>query len=217
MKYNTIDDIVSFINVYYENHGKQELVKAAEIARFVDELQQKIKGMNFSVPEGTTVIAYTGTYNGVKLYTTADAVSTTLGTGATYISNLPAGELLNDKGFQEAMLKLIGEENLPKIISGYTDATWTQRNANGSCGYGENLQSLDDFVSPKFMGETVRANSNLILLSPAGIDTSKVFATTELDQIFGNKTFSTINAYQKDNYKPFIILEQPDDRRYIIY
>ena len=197
MGYNTIDDIVDFINHYYESNGKQELVKETDIAKFVKELQQEIAKMKFSLPEGTTVIAYTGTYNGVPLHTTAKAVAKTMGDGARYISNLPAGELLNDKVFQKTMKKLVGEENLPKILSGYTDATWSKRIPNGSCGFGENLLSLDNFVSRKLMGETKGANSNLIVLAPAGIDGTKVFGTTELDVIFANDTFKTLNGIPK--------------------
>ena len=197
MGYNTINDIVNFINHYYENNGKQELVKEADIAKFVKELQQEIAKMKFSLPEGTTVIAYTGTYNDVPLHTTAKAVTEAMGDGAKYISNLPAGELLNDKVFQKTMKKLVGEENLPKVISGYIDDSYKQRIGNGSCGYGENLLSLDDFVSKKLMGETKGANSNLIVLTPAGIDGTKVFGATELETIFKNDTFKTINGISK--------------------
>ena len=66
--------------------------------------------MKFSLPEGTTVIAYTGTYNGVPLHTTAKAVADTLGDGVRYISNLPAGTLLNRQDFKNAMIELVGEE-----------------------------------------------------------------------------------------------------------
>ena len=153
--------------------------------------------MDFSVPKGTNVIVYTGTYNDVPLHTTAKAITDTMGDGARYISNLPAGELLNIRGFKETMQKLVEEENLPKIISGYTDDTYSKRIGNGSCGYGENLLSLDDFVSKKLMGETKGANSNLIVLTPAGIDDTKVFGATELEAIFKNDTFKTINGIPK--------------------
>ena len=153
--------------------------------------------MDFSVPKGTTVIAYIGIYNNVKLFKTAEAVSKAMGDGAKYISNLPAGKLLNDDGFKEAMQELLGKENMPKIISGYTDDTWTKRLPGGSCGFGKNILSLDDFVSKKLMGETVGANSNLIVLTPAGIDGTKVFGTTELDVIFANDTFKTLNGIPK--------------------
>lgn len=195
MSYNEIPDIINFVESYSEKFGRQ--LQGDEIAEFVKQLQQEIAKMNFSLPEGTTVIAYTGTYNDVALYKTAKAVTKTMGDGARYISNLPAGTLLNDEDFVDAMTELIGEENIPKVISGYTDGTWSQRIGNGSCGYGENILSLDDFVSKKLMGETVGANSNLIVLAPAGIDGTKVFGVTELDVIFKNDTFKTINGIPK--------------------
>lgn len=47
------------------------------------------------------------------------------------------------------------------------------------------------------MGETKGANSNLIMFIPEGVDPTKVFATTELDAIFKNDTFKTINGIPK--------------------
>ena len=140
MLYNEIPDIINFVESYSEKIGRQ--LQGDEIAEFIKQLQQEIAKMDFSVPEGTTVIAYTGTYNDVPLHTTAKAVTDTMGDGARYISNLPAGELLNIRGFKEAIQKLVEEENLPKIISGYTDDTYSKRIGNGSCGYGENLLSF---------------------------------------------------------------------------
>ena len=92
MVYNTIDDVIKFVKEYGEKLGRQ--LQGEEIADFVKQLQQEIAKMDFSVPKGTTVIAYTGTYNGVRLHTTAKAVADTMGDGARYISNLPAGMLL---------------------------------------------------------------------------------------------------------------------------
>ena len=198
MLYNEIPDIVNFVEGYLEKFGRQ--LQGDEIAEFVKQLQQEIEKMKFSLPEGTTVIAYTGTYNDVALHKTAGAVANVMGDGATYISDLDAGILLLDRGFQESLGKLIGEENIPRICSGYTDDTYKTRYAGGSCGdKGElkNILSLDDFVSKKLMGETVGANSNLIVLAPAGIDGTKVFGATELDAIFKNDTFNTINGIPK--------------------
>ena len=92
MLYKEIPDIVNFVEGYSEKIGRQ--LQGDEIAEFIKQLQQEIAKMKFSLPEGTTVIAYTGTYNGVPLHTTAKAVVETMGDGARYISKLPAGMLL---------------------------------------------------------------------------------------------------------------------------
>lgn len=59
MAYNTIDDIIKFVEEYGEKVGRQ--LQGEEIADFVKQLQQEISKMDFSLPEGTTVIAYAGT------------------------------------------------------------------------------------------------------------------------------------------------------------
>lgn len=56
MGYNTIDDVVSFVESYYEKNGNKKLIGEKELAKFVRELQQEISRMKFSVSEGTTVI-----------------------------------------------------------------------------------------------------------------------------------------------------------------
>lgn len=124
------------------------------------ELQQEISGMKFSVSKGCTVIAYTGTYNAIASYKVEDKVSQFLGDSAIYISDLPAGELLNDDGFKEAMESLIGEENISRICSGYINGEYTTRYAGGSCsdkGVLKDILSLDDFVSKKTHGRNRRS------------------------------------------------------------
>ena len=300
----SIDDIVELIRSKQIELSGEELDKN-QITRLVKEIQSWIMQMDFTLPEGTTVVAYSGEANTDYAWEVAREVSTIAGDKAIYIRDTPPGELLNDLRFTDALEQMLGidvyqmvcngydvngnripnggcgfgdniqsladfisgqfmqrasgtsgnivvlvpkgviqdkvfavtelkqifankdfntingiskenlkaiyntgevgrnavydilQKNIPKIISGYTDGTWTQRIGNGSCGYGENLLSLDDFVSKKLMGETVGANSNLIVLAPAGIDGTKVFGATELDAIFKNDTFNTINGIPK--------------------
>ena len=47
-----------------------------------------------------------------------------------------------------------------QIISG-CDASWNRLDNAGTCGFGDNLPSLDDLVSKKLMGETKGASENL--------------------------------------------------------
>ena len=41
MKYNTIDDIVNFIDEYYVKSERQELIKEAEIAEFIKQFRRR--------------------------------------------------------------------------------------------------------------------------------------------------------------------------------
>ena len=56
MAYNTIDDIIKFVEEYGEKVGRQ--LQGDEIADFVEQLQQEISKMDFSLPERKTVISF---------------------------------------------------------------------------------------------------------------------------------------------------------------
>ena len=107
MAYKMINDIVEFVKQYYENNGRKELVEEEELAKFVEKLETEIGKMEFSVSEGTTVIAYTGTHNGIPSHKVAKQVSQSLGNSATYNSDLDAGKLLINEKFQVALENLI--------------------------------------------------------------------------------------------------------------
>ena len=195
----SVTDIINFVENWRSNNGLADNVKLSEsqIVNFVSELQHQIEQMDFSVKEGTIIVGYSGYSNGEQTWKIAEQVSTVAGKGATYISDLPAGTLIGKSrtDLEKALTKVVGSVNAEKIISGYDSSG--NRIPGGSCGFGEGLLSLDDFVSAKLMGETKGANSNLIVFVPEGVDPTKVFATTELDRIFANKTFSTINGIPK--------------------
>ena len=195
----SVKDIINFVENWRSNNGLADNVKLSEkqIASFVSELQHQIEQMDFSVKEGTTIVGYSGYSNGEQAWKIAKQVSTVAGKGATYISDLPAGTLIGENRAKlvEALNEVVGKRNVEKIISSYDSSG--NRISGGSCGFGEGLLSLDDFVSAKLMGETKGANSNLIVFVPEGVDQTKVFASTELEQIFENKTFSTINGIPK--------------------
>ena len=73
MGYKTVEDVIEFVLEYGKKYGRT--LQGSEITRFVEKLQQEIGNMDFSVPEGATVIAYTGTYNGIASYKVANKVS----------------------------------------------------------------------------------------------------------------------------------------------
>ena len=158
--------------------------------------------MDYSLPENATIIGYTGKSKGIDAYKIVDATTAASGNNAKYISNLPAGKLLNNPKFEEAMLDLFDQDKnaVAKIVNGYdiSNGGWDYavRLEGGSCGYG-NFLALDDFVSAKLMGETTGVSNNIIIFAPEAIDPTKVFVTTEIEQIFKNSTFEYINGIPK--------------------
>lgn len=203
-KQEAIDKITDFVYDWLENNGV--LTQDEQIATFVSELQNQISRMDFSLKEGTTVIGYTGNSNDSNCWRIAKNVSETYEGGAVYISDLPAGALLNDTDFKEAIYELFDENEAVqvKVINGYDISNGGWNNAvrleGGSCGYGD-LLSLDDFVSSKLMGETVGASSNLIIFCPEEVDMTKVLPVTEMKNILANDTWQYINGIPKSEIK----------------
>ncbi|MBQ7943876.1 MAG: hypothetical protein IJ326_07430 [Lachnospiraceae bacterium] len=199
-----INKVIKFVNDYYSANGV--LKKEEDIAKFVQELQNQIADMDFTVNEGTTVIGYTGRSNGKNCYEIAGSVYETTKGEAIYISSLPAGKLLNNTLFQNAIDKIVGNNEVvaAKILNGYdiSNGGWDNavRLEGGSCGYGD-LLSLDDFVSSKLMGETQGASSNLVIFCPEEVDMTKVLPITEMKNILANDTWQYINGIPKSEIK----------------
>ena len=147
---SSVKRIIDFIKQWANDNGFAE--SNSQVVKFVSELQNEIKKMNFSVPEGTTIIAYSGFSNGEQTWKIAKQVSTAAGDGATYISDLPAGTLIggeNRVALVKALKEVVDQEYIEMIISGYDSSG--NRIPGGSCGFGKGLLSLDDFVSQKLM------------------------------------------------------------------
>ena len=193
----SVGDIIDFVEKEIEVcQGKK--LSDKEVLDFVGRLQSKIAQMDFSVPEGTTMVAYSGWANDCTYaWEVAKGASVKAGDGVTYIGELEGGKLLNDKTFIQSVKSLIGEKNFKMVFDG-CDASG-KRLPGGTCGLDNNTLSLVDFVSAEFMSAS-GASGNIIVITPE-IDPSKVFAVTELETIFNNDTFKTINGVPKDQLK----------------
>lgn len=172
---NTINDIIDFVSGWLESKGYtvDEPLTDEQITEFVGELQEEILNMDVSLPKGTTIIGYSGFSNGNPAWKIVKQITESAGDGAIYITDLPAGQLINDAEFQKALSNLLDDKDIiNKITSGYENNI---RINGGSCGYGDYL-SLDDFISAKLMGENIGISENIIIFTPDDVDPSKVFA-----------------------------------------
>lgn len=80
----SIDDIVERIK-YKEVEFLGKKLEKDQIVQFVKELQGWIMQMDFSLPEGTTVVAYSGEANTDYAWEVAREISTIAGDEAIYI------------------------------------------------------------------------------------------------------------------------------------
>lgn len=154
--------------------------------------------MDFSVPDGTTIILYTGQSNRKNVWEIVENTSDLLGDSASFISNLPAGELLRNKAFKDALMDLVDKDvnTFNKITSGNDNGV---RLEGGSSGYGDYL-SLDDFVSKKIVSGSTNASNNLIFFCPEEVDMTKVLPITELPAALNNGTYEYINGIPKSMF-----------------
>lgn len=185
----SIDDIIEFVRRKEDTLPNGKLAES-QVVQFVEEMQGWIKDMDFSLPEGTTIVAYSGEANTDLTWEVAREVSTIAGDKAIYIRDTPAGELLNDPRLEKTLKGMLGDTSYEMVCNGYDSSG--KLIPGGGCGFGNNVQSLADFISGQFMQRASGTSSNIVVLVPKGVIQDKVFAVTELKQIFENKNFKTI-------------------------
>ena len=191
-------DIVDFAENWRSANGLGEgKLTDEQISRFVGELQERVAKMDYSIPEGSTVIGYSGNSNGEQVWKIVREAAHAEGSAGFYISDLPAGRLLNDgfrRDLRTAIEKIAGsKEAAERILGGWygseSRSVWS--------GFGE-FVSLDDFVSAKLMGESTGVSENFVVFSPEEIAENRVFACTEAQKLFENGSCRYINGIDKE-------------------
>lgn len=195
-----IEEIFEFIESWRDsNHyDVDEVLSENQIAKFIGELHKQISMMDFSLPEETTILGYTGQSNDTPVWKIMKQISGNLGDKAVYISDLPAGKLISSENSERLAAAInnitLDDAATSMIMSGYDSAG---NRIGPNCGYGDYL-SLDDFVSSKLMGECAGVSDNVIIFAPEELAPNKVFCTTKIERIFANDTFKFINGISKE-------------------
>ena len=168
-----------------------------QIAKFVGELQERVAKMDYSIPEGSTVIGYSGNSNGEQVWKIVREAAHAEGSAGFYISDLPAGKLLNKpyrEDLEKAIAKIAGsKEAAERILGGW----YGPESRSAWSGFGE-FVSLDDFVSAKLMGESTGVSENFVVFSPEEIAENRVFACTEAQKLFENGSCKYVNGIDKE-------------------
>ncbi|MBQ1283251.1 MAG: hypothetical protein IIY20_05690 [Bifidobacteriaceae bacterium] len=155
-EYYTERDIVDFAENWRSANGfaEGETLADEQIAKFVGELQERVALMDYSIPKGSTIIGYSGNSNGEQVWKIVQQAAHAEGSAGFYISDLPAGKLLNDPVRTE-LKDAIAEITNDSDIAGRIMSGWYGPEARSAwSGFGE-FVSLDDFVSAKLMGGRV--------------------------------------------------------------
>ena len=70
--FNVAKDIIEYAKNWKILKGYEGFLTNEQIAEFVGDLQDQVSLMDFSLPEGTTIIGYSGISNNVKAYEIVD-------------------------------------------------------------------------------------------------------------------------------------------------
>ena len=198
-EYYIEEDIIEFAENWRSANGfaKGETLTDEQIAKFVGELQERVAKMDYSIPEGSVVIGYSGNSNGEQVWKIVREAAHAEGSAGFYISDLPARKLLNDtlrKNLQEAISGITKDWDVAgRILGGW----YGSESRSAWSGFGE-FVSLDDFVSAKLMGESSGVNGNFVVFSPEEIAENRVFACTEAQKLFENGSCRYINGIDKE-------------------
>lgn len=206
----TLNDILDYLTEQEEKAQNESV----DLYEFYHELQNLILKLDNDV-KGQMIVGYGGVTNNVPNFLIVDRLTKTKNADTTYISNTTSGRLIS--GFTEDNLTLDSIDNYHLVLDKLTNITHSRDlalkimsgyeavvNENGklekkrtgpSSGIGD-LLPLDDFIS-KFLMSSFDVNSNVIVFQSGDIDPQKVFASTELETIFENPKFLTINGMSK--------------------
>ena len=196
-EYYTERDIIDFAENWRSANGLGEgKLTDEQIAKFVGELQERVALMDYRIPEGSTVIGYSGNSNGEQVWKIVQEAAHAEGSAGFYISDLPAGKLLNGD-FRDQLKDAIAEIAGSEPAAGRILGGWYKDARSAWSGFGE-FVSLDDFVSAKLMGESTGVSENFVVFSPEEIAENRVFACTEAQKLFENGSCKYINGIDKE-------------------
>ncbi|WP_332853587.1 calcium-binding protein [Duganella sp. S19_KUP01_CR8] len=210
-----LQDIVSFVDNWRAGQlivGNGSL-DTAQTTRFARDLQAEVA--KFSVraeraswgayetltpqtwAENARPVAYSGDIGSLPAWSYAKALSQAGSGEVFYISDTPAGQLLNAKDFKDAVIGALGGDDTDagrKAQARLFSGEWADVNGKSTrvsnFGAGDVL-ALDDFVSNRMMAQTAYGDVR-VLTAMAGTD--RVFVQTELPALLNNPRVTAING-----------------------
>lgn len=146
--------------------------------------------------EDARVIPYSGSINEIPAYKYAKAMSEGAKGELFYITDTPAGKLLDNEKLQEAVRKAVGGKNVK------VGEEWQDRIFNGQFDGSKRISekaigdklSLNDYVSARLM--RTQAHGDVRTLTATAL-TDRVFGCTEVKELLTNQKVTAINAVPK--------------------
>jgi hypothetical protein len=164
-----------------------------------DTFDRKDPGARKEWRDDAAIIAYSGDVGDTRAFKIAAAMSRDGKGDVFYISDTPAGKLLRENEFKNAVIDVIGgvdetagRSGANRLIHGFKSETErVDRFATGD------VLPLDDYVSQRIMKE---ARGDLRVLVPKALP-DRVFYQTELPELLDNKDVKSINVVPREVLK----------------
>lgn len=209
------DRLVQFIDQWRDHQkiGGDQPLTLPEIASFTRDLQQEIAGFSLKPERAATaepgkfdqwkddakVIPYSGNAGDFPCWKLVSAMSANGGGDVFYISDTPAGRVLNDSQVRFAVAAAVGGNDIGfgnKLADDIFDGPF--ENGVRSKFAVENVVALNDFVSDRLMREM--AAGDVRTATPAALP-DRVFMQTELPALLENPRVSAINGIPIDTLR----------------
>jgi len=191
----TVTDVINYISSWRIKNGITDtaaMLTEGQVNKFAVDLQSKISELSFKSPTAlnANIIAYNGTIDDILAWKLAKAVSQGSNNTLIYISDTPAGKLLNDTSFITAVEAALGG-----------DETLTSNIIDGSkvggvrTPYGVgNVLSVNDFVSEQVMAANAKGN---VIVFANNITADSVLAQTEIPKLLEMTEVTSIDVISK--------------------
>ena len=188
-KYLTPQDIINWIKEWTSKHPDHT---EANAKAFAEGLAEQMKRLDYTVPDGGTVIAYAGrlgTEGNTGIYHTVSDV-TKNSKKYIFINNY-ADNILNNENyrFSYAIENAVGKEYARRILGGNeVDGVRSKYSF-------DDILSINDLVSENFMAKNAKGDVRVLILDNAGLDST--LNVTELEKVLSMPEVESINGIDK--------------------
>lgn len=199
--------IINYVNNWRTANGitGSSSLTDVQLRSFVGDLQSQVQQFAVRPSDASWAtdarpIAYSGMLGDTPSFQLAKAISEASGGKLFFISDTPAGELLNSTGLEDAVAKAVGGTDTDlgaKVQARIFRGDWSGSTRTSKYAVGD-LLALDDFISDRMIGETAWGDLRTIT---ATSQSDRVFAQTELIKAMAEPKITSINTVPKEVYQ----------------
>ncbi|PKN89267.1 MAG: hypothetical protein CVU51_01055 [Deltaproteobacteria bacterium HGW-Deltaproteobacteria-1] len=189
----TIQEIIDYTNSWRSTNGISEgtQLSSQQQLQFATDLQAKLGEISVksSLYPDANIIPYNGEMGTNMAWQLAEAASKNSNGDMIYITDTPAGQLMKNGDFADAVTRAVGDPNLANAILGGADVNGVR----SPYGVGDVL-SVNDYLSERAMLANAKGD---VITFTANATADSVWAQTELPSLLRSSDVTSINGLPK--------------------